>query len=141
MNSYEAYSFLFSDSLFSNLALNAHDEVAVNTMSILGTYDIFYIFSVALLGSTISVLINYFFGMVAYKIYTFSQDVEMHNRYARISGFFIKYGVFVLLLSAIQPFGRFIILLSGFTRFGIVRTMLIAFPMKVMYYYYILYYI
>lgn len=141
MDLYEAYSFLLSDSIFSNLALNAHDEVVVHTMSILGIYNLFYVFCVALFGSMISVVINYCFGIVGYNIYRFSKDTEMHKRYTKISEFFSKYGFFILLLSAFQPFGRFTILLSGFARFGIIKTMLIAFPMKILYYYYILYWI
>lgn len=139
MDQYEAYSFLFSDSLFSNLMLSTNSELAINTMRILGIYDLRIVFIIALLGFIVAIVINYLCGIVGYNLYRFSTDQTLHTRYNKVVEFFEKYGAYLLLLAGIPPFGKFIILLAGFARFGVMKTILITFVSKASYYYYMLY--
>lgn len=139
MNQYESFSFLFTDSLCSNLVVSPHKELAIHVMKIMGGYDTHTTLVIGALGALCAVLINYVFGIVLYNLYRASSDQDIQQRYQKLTVFFNKYGIILLLISAVPHVGKFMILVAGFTRFGIIRSTIFATLGKVAYYIYVLY--
>ena len=97
MNLIENYSLLFTDSVFANTVFYGGSEMALYVMRDLGGYDPGIIVIVAILGYAISVLINYWFGRILYKIYNSSIDNKnAADNYKSLQKGFEKYGMIVL---------------------------------------------
>lgn len=139
MNQHESFSFLFIDSLSSNLVLNPSKELALHVMKILGDYDLQTILVVSIAGSLGAALSNYIFGIILYNLYRSSSDQDIKQRYGKLKTFFNKYGILLLLISAIPHLGKFAILAAGFTRYGILRAAIFTTIGKTLYYSYILF--
>jgi membrane protein YqaA with SNARE-associated domain len=139
MDKSEAYWFLFSDTFFSNIAINIHSEFAIHAMKMLGTYDIYIVLFYSIIASIASTIVNYIFGIIFHNIYKCSSDQKIQKRYDQLSRFFQKYGYIILIFVALQPIGKFTQILAGFTKFGILRTILVSLIGKILYYAYILF--
>lgn len=139
MNQYESFSFLFTDSLCSNLVILPKKELAIYVMKIMGGYDVNTTFIIGILGALCAVPINYLFGIVLYNLYRASSDQNIQQRYQKLTAFFNKFGYILLLLSAVPFVGKFMVLISGFVRYGILRSIIFASLSKAAYYFYILY--
>ncbi len=140
MDKSEAYAFLFTDTIFSNLVFTAHSELALGVMQLLGFYSSKLVLLYAFLGALTAFGIDYLFGIVLYNLYRFSSDLEIQARYNKFSEFFAKYGGFIILLTFIPNIGKFIPMISGFTRYGIVRTIIYSGFSKILYYIWLIYY-
>lgn len=139
MNQYESFWLLFTDSLCSNLVVSPSKELALHVMKIMGGYDINTVLAVSLAGALGAAVLNYIFGIVLYNIYRASSDQDIKERYNKLTVFFNKYGILLLLVSAVPHLGKFVILTAGFTRFGIMRSSIFAAIGKAAYYTYVLY--
>jgi membrane protein YqaA with SNARE-associated domain len=140
MSQFEAYLFLLTDSLYSNLVISSKLELALSVMQTLGTYDIRTMFVVSLIGSILASAMNYLAGIVGYNLYRFSTDQQIQLRYQKATTIFSKYGAYILLLVPLPYFGKFIIFVAGFTRFGMMRAMFYITISRVLYYLYVLYF-
>ncbi len=139
MDRSEAYNFLLTDTIFSNLVFSPHTELAFDVMNMLGIYNPNDILFYTIFGAFVSIIFNYLFGVILYKIYLLSKDQKIHARYSQFQNFFSKCGVMFLCLTFIPNFGKFIPLLSGFARFGIVKSTFYALLSKIFYYNYYIY--
>lgn len=139
MTQLEAYFFLFTDSVFSNLVISAKQELALYTMKTLGTYDLYLVFAYALSGAVIATILNYLAGIIGYNLYRFSTDQKIQLRYQKTTILFEKYGKYFLFFAATPYFGKFTIFVAGFTRFGLIQTLLYTTISRVLYYMYALY--
>jgi membrane protein YqaA with SNARE-associated domain len=140
MDQSEAYAFLFTDVVFSNLVITARLEIALPVMKALGFYSNHMMLLYASLGIISAFVLNYIFGIVLYNLYRFSTDQKIMARYLKLADIFKKYGGLLLLFSFIPNIGKFIPLVAGFTRFGIIKTILYAAISKMLYYAWFLYY-
>jgi membrane protein YqaA with SNARE-associated domain len=140
MDHSEAYAFLFTDVVFSNLVITARSEIALPVMKALGFYSNHVMLLYAFLGIVSAFILNYIFGIVLYNLYRFSTDQKIMERYLKLADIFKKYGILLLTFSFIPNIGKFIPLVAGFTRFGIIQTVLYAAIGKMLYYAWFLYY-
>ena len=140
MDQSEAYAFLFTDVVFSNLVLTPRLELALPVMKALGFYSGHMMMLYASLGIISAFVLNYIFGIVLYNLYRFSTDQKIMARYLKLADILKKYGGLLLLFSFIPNIGKFIPLVAGFTRFGIINTLLFATISKMLYYAWFLYY-
>lgn len=140
MNESEAYIFLLKDTIFSNLIFSPNKELALYVMHMMGSYKLIYILFIASLGAIISIICNYIFGVIAYKIYKLSKDPKINARYDKLEEFYIKYGAYFLLLTFIPNIGKFIPFIAGFTRYNIIKSLLYSFLSKCAYYLFIIFY-
>lgn len=140
MDKSEAYAFLFTDTIFSNLVITAHSELALFVMQILGLYNSHLIVLFSSLGALCAFVGDYLFGIVLYNLYRFSSDVDIQARYSKCTDFFAKHGSLILLLTFIPNIGKFFPLVAGFTRYGVMRTMIYSGVSKILYYVWLIYY-
>lgn len=140
MDKSEAYAFLFTDTVFSNLVITAHSELALFVMQMLGFYSSKLILIYAFLGALCAFAGNYLFGIVLYNLYRFSSDLDIQARYGKLTKFFAKYGWLILFLAFVPNVGKFIPMLAGFTRYRIINTMIYSGLSKALYYIWLLYY-
>lgn len=139
MNEFEAFSLLFTDSIFGNLVLYPHKEFVLFTMKELGTYSSLKAFAIGIFGFIISIFLNYVFGKILQKIFRSSIDNSKLGNYNMLVINFQKYGYIILLFNIFPIFGLLIPLLAGFVSFGIARTIVICSLSKTIYYSYYLF--
>lgn len=140
MDKSEAYAFLFTDSIFSNLIITAHSEFALFVMHLLGFYSLKLILLYASLGAVSAFIIDYGFGIIFYNLYRFSSDLNIQDRYNKFTEFFTKYGWCFLLLSFVPNVGKFIPMVAGFTKYGFIRSIILSGFSKIIYYIWLIYY-
>jgi len=135
MNLLENYTLLFTDSVFANTVFYGGQEMAFDIMKQLGGYDIRIMIAVAIFGYTVSVLINYWFGRILYKIYNSSIDNKNAvENYKSLKVGSKKYGFIILCFNMIPAIGPFLPVLASFVDFGLKRTLLFTMISRLSYY-------
>lgn len=134
MTQFETYLLLFTDVLVSNFAFNFSHEIAFDSMSIFGTYDIRLMILSGVAAYTISVCINYLLGGVCYKILAPADknQSELSSKIEKLKEF--KFLPLIIALSCLPFFGKFIILFSGFCRIKFKLVFFISILTKLIYY-------
>ena len=135
MNYLENYSLLFTDSLFANTVFYGNTEMAINVMIAVGGYDKMLIFISATLGYTVSVLVNYWFGRMLFKIYNSSIDnPTAAENYKSMQEGAQKFGWLMLCFNMVPAIGPFLPVIASFINFGIKRTLFFAVIARMAYY-------
>lgn len=139
MTNSEKFFLLFSDSFFTNLAIDTSSEIVIHAMKIFGGAETLQIILVASCGYLLAVLANYLLGKIIFKAVTIVDDKNKDTRFSNIDMIKnFKYLRLILLLSAVPFFGKFIALFAGFCNIGLFRTILYCVIAKVMYYSYLM---
>ena len=135
------YSLLFTDSLFANTVFYGGTEMALDVMREFGGYDNRITFALALAGYAFSVMINYWFGRILYKIYDSSIDNKnAAENYKTLTLSLSKYGYIILALNILPAIGPFMPVLASFVNLGLKRTLGITLVYRIVYYALILWY-
>lgn len=135
MNYIASYSLLFTDSLFANTIFYGGTEMALYVMKEFGGYDKRIMFTLALLGYAGSVVINYWFGRILYKIYDSSIDnKDAAENYKSLTLALSKYGYIILALNIVPAIGPFTPVLASFVNSGLKRTLGITLLYRIVYY-------
>ncbi len=135
MDLLENYSLLLTDSVFANTVFYGGKEMAFDIMHDLGGYDPIIMVIVATLGYAVSVLINYWFGRILYKIYDSSIDnKDAVQNYKSLKQGSQKYGAIILCFNMIPAIGPFLPVLASFLHFGLKRTLLFTIISRFSYY-------
>jgi membrane protein YqaA with SNARE-associated domain len=135
MNLLENYALLFTDAIFANTVFYGGSEMVLEIMHALGGYNFSIMLIVAILGYAASVLINYWFGWILYKIYDSSIDNKnAAQNYTSLKQWSHKYGAIALCLNMIPALGPFLPVLASFLRFGLKRTLLFTIISRFFYY-------
>jgi len=135
MDFVENYTLLFTDSVFANTVFYGGKEMALDIMNELGGYDARIMVAVAILGYAVSVLINYWFGRILYKIYNSSIDNKNAvENYKSLKQGSEKYGIIILCFNMIPAIGPFLPVLASFLGFGLKRTLLFTIISRFSYY-------
>lgn len=135
MNLLENYSLLFTDSVFANTVFYGGKEMAFDIMNELGGYNYRIMIVVAILGYAVSVMINYWFGSILYKIYASSIDNQnAAENYKSLQQGSKKYGAIILCFNMIPAVGPFLPVLASFLGFGLQPTLLFTIISRVLYY-------
>ncbi|MGV2432142.1 MAG UNVERIFIED_CONTAM: hypothetical protein LVQ98_01830 [Rickettsiaceae bacterium] len=140
MDRLEAYSLLFTDTIFGNILLYAHSEFILHIIKNLGGYDKLISFVVASIGFAIAVAFNYLCGLILYRIYQSTTDSEKQRNYLKLHAFFHQYGHYILLTNVMPLFGIFMPLLAGFVNFGFKKSVIISLLSKMLFYIYYIYF-
>ena len=139
MNYIENYSLLFTDSLFANTVFYGNTEMALDVMIAVGGYDKIIMFLSATLGYATSVLINYWFGRILFKIYNSSIDNPIAaENYKSMQKSAQKFGWVMLCFNMVPAIGPFLPVLASFIGFGIERTLFFAVVARMVYYVWVL---
>lgn len=137
MNIIESYSFLFFDSFFSALILTPHSEMVVRLMTIFPNYNIYLVFTIALMGSVCGSLANWQIG----KYFLFLHKTDFFQRKAKemmmAEQKWHKFLVYVLLFSWLGVVGNPFTTLAGFFRTKIKKFLLVVVAGKIFYYYFL----
>ncbi|WP_250311910.1 YqaA family protein [Rickettsia endosymbiont of Oedothorax gibbosus] len=139
MEQFEAYSLLFTDSLVGNLVISLDSELIVHSMKMFGVYNNLIIVVVATIASLVATSINYFFGIMLWRIFYFYKNTQIHTNQQLLSQFFFKYNILILWLIFIPLWGKFIPLIAGFTKINFIRVLAISGVIKLCYYSYSIY--
>ena len=139
MDYFENYSLLFADSVFANTVFYGGQEMALNIMNSLGGYDKKIMFLVATLGYAMSVLINYWFGKILFKIYNSSIDNQVAaENYKSMQEGMQRFGWLMLCFNMVPAIGPFLPVLASFINFGIKKTLFFAAIARMVYYFWVL---
>ena len=138
MSKFGIFFLLFCDSFFGNLLLYPHKEYIIFAIKYLNTANPLNIFFIGVLGFILSVVINYFCGFIAKKIYISSMKKSKMHNYHTLLNSFQKYGWIILLFNILPLFGKFLPFLAGFVSFGLIRTVIFCSISKIIYYSYII---
>ncbi|MDC0864912.1 DedA family protein, partial [Rickettsiaceae bacterium] len=123
MDQVEIYLLLFTDTLVSNLVFITTPELIFHTMKKFGLHNGYLVVSISSLAFTISIFLNYLFGIICYKILLpFSKEESkiIEQRVSNIRN--NKYTPLVLICAAIPFWGKFIILFAGLCRVSFFTT-------------------
>ena len=139
MNYIENYSLLFTDSLFANTVFYGDTEMVLDVMISVGGYDKIMMFLSATLGYAVSVLVNYWFGRVLFKIYNSSIDNPIAaENYKSMQEGMQKFGWLMLCFNMVPAIGPFLSVIASFIDFGIKRTLFFAVVARMVYYFWVL---
>lgn len=101
----EAYNFLFFDSILAELLFPMQNQIVLPAMVIFGGYDIPTIFSIALFGSVLGGLANWYIGRLvdsACRKYV-SLEPDSNDKISLIKKFCIKYEIWIIALCGLIP--------------------------------------
>jgi membrane protein YqaA with SNARE-associated domain len=126
MDSFQAYIFLFNDSLLSSLFLMPRTAYAYEVMVTIGQYNAYLVFIVSfiagIIGSAINWLIGYYIRKLE-KLDSFSNRILSFNK---AESFFNHKAKWIILLSAIPLWGAFITTIAGFMKFRFSHFMILT---------------
>lgn len=135
MDKIEAFLFLFSDSFFSALILPPRQEMVVKLMTIFPNYNIYLVFFLALAGSVLGSLVNWWVG----KYFLFLRKTEfLQNKSQEIlkaEKQWNNYIVWLLLFPWLEVMANPLSVLSGFLRVSFGKFLLLILIGKCFYYY------
>jgi membrane protein YqaA with SNARE-associated domain len=138
MDKFEAYSFLFFDSLMGSLIL-PHPEFVFHAMKIFGGYDKALMVIFASIGGTIGLCANWFLGkaLTTCKKHDFFTSDNL-ERTKLIEKYVKKYGLWASLLSPFYIAGALVVLALGFFEVSLKKIIPIALILKLIYYAFLL---
>ena len=136
MNNLESYSLLFTDSLVSNLAINANAEFVIYSMKMFGNYSHWLMIIIASSAFIVAISLNYLLGRLLFNI--FKYGAEPRSDLLKLPFLNSKSIFLILLLSAIPFFGKFIPLFAGLKRLKFMYVIWVCAIAKFCYYGYIL---
>lgn len=135
MERIESYSLLFTDSFISNIAFYSSSEMVIYVMHALGSYHTTLMIFLATLGFAFSILVNYWFGRMLYKIYKSSIDNDVATQnYDMISKFLLQYAIIILPFNMVPLIGSLILVIAGFVNFSLMQTLLVSIISRLIYY-------
>lgn len=135
MDLIEIYCLLFTDTLVSNLAFITPGEIIFYTMKKFGLYNHYLVILISTLGFTMSIFLNYVFGIICYKILLPFSKEESRNIQLRIQNIRSSWYIPLILPLIAMPFlGKFIVLFAGLCRIPLPMTATIGVIAKFMYY-------
>lgn len=131
----ETYLLLFTDTLVSNLAINASSELAINSMKVFALHNSYIIIAIASFAFALAMCFNYGFGILCFKILAPASKEEGRGQHTKIEKLKkSKYLPIILIFSAVPFFGKFVFLFAGFCRTNFISSLLIASSAKLVYY-------
>jgi len=131
MSLFEAYSFLFFDSLMSVMVFVPNTTMVFHVMNIFG-YQKYYIIFVATLGSLAGVSINYLFGKILN--YIKQKQIGESEKYVRLRSLTQKRLYFLSALSFIPIVGVVVTVFLGLMRASFKRFITAALIGRLLYY-------
>jgi membrane protein YqaA with SNARE-associated domain len=136
MDKFEAYSFLFFDSLMGALIL-PHPEFVFHAMKIFGSYDKVLMVACASISGTIGLCANWFLGkaLTTCKKHDFFTSDNL-ERTKLIEKYVKKYGLWGSILAPFYIAGALVVLALGFFEVPLKKIIPIALILKLIYYNY-----
>ncbi|MFN7038326.1 MAG: hypothetical protein ACK4OM_01975 [Alphaproteobacteria bacterium] len=135
MDNIEAYSYLFSDSLFSNLIINFYGELVIDVMLILGGYDNILILIISSLGSFIAGILNFVLGLVIRTAKKTEEVIQASHHYFKINHLIGSFLYILLLFSGLPIIGPILLVILGLFRIKLnYLSILLLLLSKIIYY-------
>lgn len=119
MDLFQAYLFLFNDSLLTSLIFVPRLSYAIDVMTILGIYNPYFIFITSFIANVIGLVINWTIGSFIRRLETFERFADRISSLKSAEIFFNHKGKWILLLSAIPFWGSLFTTAAGVLRFNI----------------------
>lgn len=126
MDSFQAYMFLFNDSLITSLMFVPRLSYAADVMVAIGGYNSYIVFIVSFIASLIGLSLNWVLGTFFRKLEkteTFKDRVSALNR---AENFFNRKGKWILLLSCIPFWGALFTTAAGVLRFRLFHFLILV---------------
>ena len=139
MSNLELYRYLFLDSFFAGLFFTLDYEYIIWIIHLFGTLNNGVIISIAASGYMLSIILNYFFGILFYKISSSYIKGPFHLRYKKIKTQVNSVWWIILFTTPILGFGKFIFLFLGFLNIKPAATLIFGLLLKTIYYIYYIY--
>ena len=126
MDDFQAYMFLFNDSLFTSLVFVPRFALAADVMVGVGGYNSYLVFIVSYIASMIGFILNWVFGTFVRKLErtkTLSYRIET---FQKAEAFFNKQGKWILLLAAIPFWGPLFAVSAGILRYRLFHFLILV---------------
>ena len=126
MDNFQAYIFLFNDTLLTTLMFVPRTSYAIDVMSILGIYNPYLIFIVSFIASIIGYVINWIIGSFIRRLERFECFANRISSLNQAEVFFNRKGKWILLLSAVPLWGALFTTAAGVLRFNIAHFIILV---------------
>jgi membrane protein YqaA with SNARE-associated domain len=141
MDKLEAYSYLFTDTLYSSLVLSPHSELVIDVMHAFGEYDLKLILLLATLASSLGHIINWLLGIVFRTILKIDKvKKDSQNSLAKGEQIYRKYFYWTPILAFLPLWGSFVSLMAGIFRVRAIYIFIMVFISELLYYSYKLFF-
>jgi membrane protein YqaA with SNARE-associated domain len=134
MDNIELYKILFFDSLRAGLFFTVDYEYAIWVILSFKKLSNIWAICIVALGYSVSIVLNYLFGLLLYKISFKYSSKATEERYIKIMIYAKKYIFFLVLLTILKGFGKSIFVFLGFLNFNILSILITGTLIKVIYY-------
>lgn len=121
MNNLEAYLLLFSDIMFSNLAIINRKEIIFSSINIFKVHNLYLVSLIATLGSYVASLLNYFLGKIFFNLYKYSKDEASGKSYDLLTHYLNKYTFLITLFNIVPIVGNLIPVALGFVKVRLIK--------------------
>ncbi len=126
MDDFQAYMFLFNDSLFTSLVFVPRFALAADVMVGVGGYNSYLVFIVSYIASMIGFLLNWVFGIFIRKLEKTSTFAYRVETFQKAEDFFNKKGKWILLLAAIPFWGPLFAVSAGILRYRLFHFLILV---------------
>jgi membrane protein YqaA with SNARE-associated domain len=139
MSNFELYQSLFLDSFFAGLFFTLDYEYIIWVIHLFGSLNKGLVISIPSSGYMLSIIFNYFFGILFYKISSLYIKGPFHLRYKKIKTQVNSVWWIILFTTLILGFGKFVFLFLGFLNIKPAATLIFGLLLKIIYYTYYIY--
>ncbi len=126
MDNFQAYIFLFNDTLLTTLMFVPRTSYAIDVMTILGIYNPYVIFIVSFIASIVGYVINWIIGNFIRRLETFERFADRITSLKKAEAFFNRKGKWILLLSSVPLWGALFTTAAGVLRFNIAHFIILV---------------
>ena len=134
MSEFEAYCFLFFDSIMASLAVVPNTEMVFHAMKIFGGYQEMIITAIAIAGNLIGSSCNYLLGRVMNHVKKTTSNSKDSKKFIALKAMANKKLFAFAIFSFIPLFGTAITLAAGFLKISYSRFLLAVLVGRVFYY-------